>query len=1008
MEFSTKSKTPYTPQNGRLCGASASQTPQNVRAVPYQKGMVPRICAKIQELKKSKDLRIVESSSASKPSAPSHHRHSAGLSGPSKNMSIGFKVNLIVFIVLGFFLLAIILLLNASVSQLTIQTGREQARKEVQSIQVQFDRILQELETSTRVLAADQQLVKSVTRADKSSAEVAALIGSSSFDFNDIDIVTLDKQRLVDITPVADTSQEDDYLDAGSRGLPIRGVIFDEQKNRLRFVVAMPLRSNESTIVGTIMTSRWLDDDLLEEIALSREDIHIGLIYQDQVLAMNRTSSSNGDTSTYINALQMEQADARRAITGETVIADDLIAIAKTPHALAYIPLTVRNQTHAVVGMLVSIGEITTFLKQFTSGLTLLFTLLGLLGLLLMSFFMRHSVTIPLRKLRSFAEHIADGNYTERLAEAVRDDEIGQLANSINTMARAVQERETSLQNLTTSLEERNNQLRMQTAEAEEARATAEEANRAKSQFLANMSHELRTPLNAIIGYSEMLHEEAIEIEMHDFVPDLKKIHAAGKHLLTLINDILDFSKIEAGKMDLYLERFDISTLIWEVSTTIKPMVNQKNNQLQVECPDDIGYMLADQTRVRQILFNLLSNAAKFTEQGTITLSVWRGAQTGYHLPQEAEHAEDVQAIGAQPPVIIFEVRDTGIGMTEEQQERLFQAFTQADATTTRKYGGTGLGLTISRLFCQMMGGDILAESTYGEGATFTIWLPAEVIPRNVNTLNQDMPPSSLPSLRSRASSEEPVGTVLVIDDDLTARELMEHHLNHEGYHVVTAASGEEGLMLAHKIQPDVITLDIMMPKMDGWAVLVALHEDPELHEIPVIIVTIIDERQMGFALGATDYLVKPVDRERLMKLLDKHQHHAHNNQSAGHVLIVEDDADARELLHRMLLREGWEVREAQNGFAALDEIRTQMPDVILLDLMMPEMDGFQVITTLRETTAWKDIPVIVITAKQLTEEEFQQLNGSVEQTLQKGRYTREGLLEEVRTLVSSHTREQK
>jgi signal transduction histidine kinase/DNA-binding response OmpR family regulator len=496
-------------------------------------------------------------------------------------------------------------------------------------------------------------------------------------------------------------------------------------------------------------------------------------------------------------------------------------------------------------------------------------------------------------------------------------------------------------------------------------------ASQHKSQFLANMSHELRTPLNAIIGYSEMLLEEAEDLGYGDFAPDLQKINAAGKHLLTLINDILDLSKIEAGKMDLYLETFDIAPMIRDVVTTINPLVEKNANTLEVHGADDIGALRADLTKVRQALFNLLSNACKFTTQGTITLSTTHETVDGAAW-------------------LTFRVSDSGIGMSPEQMGKLFQAFSQAEASTTRQYGGTGLGLAITKHFCQMMGGDITVESKVGQGSTFTIRLPAEVSGPKAQ---------SAPSIEAK-SEAPPEGTspVLVIDDDPRVRELLQRFLSKEGFQVVSASGGEEGLCLAKQLRPTAITLDVMMPGMDGWAVLTALKADPDLANIPVIMLTIVDDKNLGYALGAADYLTKPVDRDRLVAILQKYR----REDPSRPVLVVEDDAATREMLRRMLDKEGWRVTDAEHGRVALERIAAHRPALILLDLMMPEMDGFQFVEEVRTQEAWRSIPIVVVTAKDLTEEDRLRLNGYVEKILQKGAYSREALLTEVRDLVAS------
>jgi signal transduction histidine kinase/CheY-like chemotaxis protein/HAMP domain-containing protein len=508
--------------------------------------------------------------------------------------------------------------------------------------------------------------------------------------------------------------------------------------------------------------------------------------------------------------------------------------------------------------------------------------------------------------------------------------------------------------------------------EIEERGRQLEIASQHKSQFLANMSHELRTPLNAIIGYSEMLQEEAEALGQEDFLPDLQKINAAGKHLLALINDILDLSKIEAGKMDLFLETFEIVPMLRDVVTTITPLVEKNANTLAVHHAADLGAMRADLTKVRQALFNLLSNACKFTTQGTVTLEVVRDTVDGAAW-------------------LTFRVRDTGIGMTPEQMGKLFQAFSQADTTTTRQYGGTGLGLAITRYFCQMMGGDITVESAVGQGSTFTLRLPAEVID-----------PKAAPALRAETATASvlPAGapSVLVIDDDPTVHDLMQRFLSKEGLRVVAAASGAEGLRLAKALRPTAITLDVLMPGMDGWTVLTGLKGDPELADIPVIMLTIVDDKHLGYTLGAADYLTKPIDWERLATVLRKY----HCQHPPCWVLVVDDDATMRDILRRMLEKEGWAVAEAENGCTALERMAANRPELILLDLMMPEMDGFAFLEALRQQDAWRSIPVVVVTAKDLTPDDRQRLNSYVEQILQKGAYSQEALLHEVHRLIAA------
>ncbi|TNE43336.1 MAG: response regulator [Deltaproteobacteria bacterium] len=512
---------------------------------------------------------------------------------------------------------------------------------------------------------------------------------------------------------------------------------------------------------------------------------------------------------------------------------------------------------------------------------------------------------------------------------------------------------------------------------AEMAQHAAEMASQAKSDFLATMSHELRTPLNAIIGYSEMLLEEAEDYGAEEMEPDLEKICLAGKHLLALINDILDFSKIEAGKMTVHPELFTMAELCMEIEQTVQPLTLQNQNQFRLKNTVPDVELLTDRVKIRQCLLNLMSNANKFTQEGEVTLE----ASTA--VVDDAKHA-------------VFRVTDNGIGMTSEQVNNLFKKFTQADSSTSRRYGGTGLGLAITKRLALLLGGDIEVESEEGRGTTFTLHIPLMVqgdVAVLQPTQSTDYTPHSLPSPTSPDNR-----TVLVIDDDPTVLDMMTRFLTKEGFQVVSSSSGEEGLRIAEKILPFAITLDVMMQGMDGWTVLGKLKENPELAETPVIMVTIVDDFQKGYALGASEFLTKPFDREAILATLQKYQ----PKQKPWDVVIVEDDTNSRDLLVTIMEKAGWNTREAENGLLALEALQEKTPDLILLDLMMPEMDGFEFLEEMRKEEAFRHIPTIIITAKEITPEDRQRLSGYLQNILAKGGFTKEQLFAEIRSLVST------
>ncbi len=530
--------------------------------------------------------------------------------------------------------------------------------------------------------------------------------------------------------------------------------------------------------------------------------------------------------------------------------------------------------------------------------------------------------------------------------------------------------------NLVADLDRELNNQESHLAKLETAKDTAESASHAKSMYLANMSHELRTPLAAIIGYADLLHDHAEILGVKEKLERyLSKIGVSANHLLSLINDILDLSKIEAGKLELNEETFTVQSIVEDTLVTMTPQIEKNNNQLNVEYHSQgaLGFMHSDPVRLRQVLINLLSNAAKFTENGEITLKVNR------------------KRISVQPPVamknmvgwISFTVTDNGIGMTQEELNQLFKPFQQATGDTAAHFGGTGLGLAISQHFCQMMGGHIEVRSEKGVGTTFIVEIPIMEV--------QGAPESDSSIFRLKElQAEQGNRSILIIDDDQMTRNIIAHYLMQAGMSIELTSNGEDGIKLAKRLKPAAIILDIFMPSMDGWEVLQALKEDEELSEIPVILATVDDLKQRGFALGASDYLHKPIKRDMLIKTVKKY------NPTSDHldILVVEDNEQMRDTIKALINVGNISIREASNGREALDLITYSTPDLILLDLMMPEMNGFELVENLKSHNRWKSIPIIVISAIDLTNSDRQKLSGAVKKFIQKTKINRKQLLD--------------
>jgi signal transduction histidine kinase/DNA-binding response OmpR family regulator len=508
--------------------------------------------------------------------------------------------------------------------------------------------------------------------------------------------------------------------------------------------------------------------------------------------------------------------------------------------------------------------------------------------------------------------------------------------------------------------------------ELKKARAAAEQANAAKSAFLANMSHELRTPLNAIIGFTRIVRRKAEGVLPQKQTDNLDKVLISADHLLNLINTVLDIAKIEAGRMDVLAANFRVAALVDLCANTAQPLL-RPNVILEKQVDESLTTIFSDQDKIRQIILNLLSNAAKFTHKGRITLTAKPDGEN-----------------------LHISVSDTGIGISEESLPRIFKEFQQADNSTTRQYGGTGLGLSISRNLARLLGGDITVESELGKGSTFTLVIPRQY--RNRSLASADSAPEREPAA-SQKTGLHPKPTsakkrVLVIDDDPDAVYLLQENLNQQEFEISGARNGHTGMRLAREQKPQAILLDILMPETDGWQVLHDLKEDPETANIPVILLTIVDKKALGFRLGAAAYLLKPLDPVAVREALNRVIGETSNRQK--HVLVVDDDPNIADMLRQFLPESEYRLEAALDGLAGLEAVTANRPDIILLDIIMPRLDGFGVIERLRADPKTCDLPIIVISAKELTATESDRLKETVALVMKKQGFQGEKLMDEI------------
>ncbi|GIV97471.1 MAG: hypothetical protein KatS3mg057_2128 [Herpetosiphonaceae bacterium] len=602
------------------------------------------------------------------------------------------------------------------------------------------------------------------------------------------------------------------------------------------------------------------------------------------------------------------------------------------------------------------------YLQARTSSIGL--TLLSILLAAAVGLFMTARISQPIGLLTRAAVKVAGGDLSQQVTIPQRN-EMGVLATVFNTMTNELKQIHEDLEQRIIA---RTAELAKATEEAQAARAAAEEANRLKDRFLANMSHELRTPLNSIINFSYIL-QTGMRGELNEDQKDyLTRIYDSGEHLLGLINDILDLAKIEAGRMDLFKEPLKLPELVRGVMSTATGLLKDKPVELRQELAPDLPQVMADRTRIRQVLLNLLSNAAKFTDRGSITV----------HAAQEGEY-------------VVLSVSDTGIGIPPEHLDHIFEEFRQIDGEANRRYEGTGLGLAICRRLVEMHGGQVWAESTVGEGSTFFFTLP----------IVEASTPAAAPALAqllTAAQEQEGEGrTVVVIDDDRAAIEIIAAYLSKDGYTVYGISDSRIALEETRRLKPAAIILDILMPYKDGWEVLSELKTDPELQTVPVMLYTIVEDQKMGYYLGASAYLTKPINEEQLRSTV------ARLVSQGSRILVIDDDPNAREIITQHLKRvNSYQILTASNGREGLEQIAKAPPDLIILDLMMPEVDGFAVLEQLDASPQTQTIPVIVLTAKDLTAAERGFLQQRVKGLLSKGVVSAEHILSNVAQVLKT------
>ena len=606
------------------------------------------------------------------------------------------------------------------------------------------------------------------------------------------------------------------------------------------------------------------------------------------------------------------------------------------------------------------------------------------------TWFLVRFIVNPVRQLVAATERVADGILDEPVRIGT-NDEIGDLGASFNKMTLDLKRYRTEIEEYSRTLkqkvEARTKALRLMNEELHKTNRELERVSKHKSEFLANMSHELRTPLNAIIGFSEILFDQSFGKLNEKQMNYAQNVAVSGKHLLQLINEILDLAKVESGKMSLQLDTFPISGAIAEITGLAKGLAAKKEIEIRQRLSPKLTSITADRKKFKQIFYNLLSNAIKFTRVGGwVEISTDVVGDFGLSVGDEFVLKRNAE----------FCVRDNGVGIDKADQEKIFQEFQQVDGSVSREYEGTGLGLALTKKLVELHGGSLWVESEKDKGSSFYFTIPMAE--------KEMRPPTEGEADRAKAEVAAPAAegggpeknTVLVVEDDVQSFELIAAHLEDAGYHVVHAATGEQALQLAHLIQPTIIALDIILPGRDGWSVLQELKAQPDTAHIPVMIISVLQDEETAFSLGAADYIVKPISRTALLGRVERLREISARERISS-ILIMDSDKDFVDVLSDMLESESFSVFRAYTGLQGIEFASKEKPDLIFLDLMLPDISGFEVIEFLKMNEPTRDIPIIVATDKDLSDEEKSLLNGKIEAAAKKGHHGKQDFLGEIK-----------